>query len=107
MSRVFHSRPLVGLRSKTSLNTYGDLSAGLAINKVRVPEGRLKLVLGCYESGVPDRLEAYATLRRRDFEVGTRRPVGRMISILADSGAELATASRRQTVYEAQGLKPS
>jgi hypothetical protein len=31
--------------------------AGLAINKVRVPEGRLKLVLGCYESDVPDRFE--------------------------------------------------
>jgi hypothetical protein len=28
--------------------------AGSAINKVCVPEGRLKLVLGCYESGVPD-----------------------------------------------------
>jgi len=37
---------------------------------------------------------AYATLRRRDFEVGTRRRVCRMISVLADSGAELATASR-------------
>ena len=28
-----------------------------------------------------------------------------MISILADSGAELATASRRQIVYKAQGVE--
>jgi hypothetical protein len=31
--------------------------AGLAINKVCVPEGRLKLDLGRYQSGVPDRFE--------------------------------------------------
>jgi hypothetical protein len=29
-----------------------------------------------------------------------------MISILTDSGAELATASRRQIVYKAQGFNP-
>ena len=46
--------------------------AGLAINKVRVPEGRLKLVLGSYESGVPDRFEVKISAPRSEF----RRPSG-------------------------------
>jgi hypothetical protein len=31
--------------------------AGLAIHRICVPEGRLKLDLGCYESGVPDKIQ--------------------------------------------------
>jgi hypothetical protein len=46
--------------------------AGLATNKVSVPEGRLKLVLGCYESGVPDRFEVKFSAPRSEF----RRPSG-------------------------------
>ena len=49
--------------------------AGLAINKVRVPEGRLKLVLGCYEPGVPDRFEVKISAPRSEF----RRPSGTQI----------------------------
>src|ERR1700722_8975990 len=64
MSRVSQSRPLVGLRSKTSLNTYGDLSPGWPSIGIRGPEGRLKLDLGCYESAVPDRLKVDIATRR-------------------------------------------
>ena len=38
--------------------------AGLAIHRICVLEGRLKLDLGCYESAVPDRFKV---------EIGTRR----------------------------------
>jgi hypothetical protein len=31
--------------------------AGLAIHRICVPEGRLKLDLGCYEAGVPDKIQ--------------------------------------------------
>jgi hypothetical protein len=46
--------------------------AGLAIHKVRVPAGRLKLVLGCYQSGVPDRFEVKISAPPSEF----RRPSG-------------------------------
>jgi hypothetical protein len=52
--------------------------AGLAIHKVRVPEGRLNLVLGCYESGVPDRFEVKFPPHAPNSGVPPgRRPCGR------------------------------
>jgi len=51
--------------------------AGLAINKIRVPEGRLKLVLRCYESGVPDRFELKISPRAPNSGVPAgRKPYG-------------------------------
>jgi hypothetical protein len=47
---------------------FGHLVAGFHF----VPEGRLKLVLGCYESGVPDRFEVKISAPRSEF----RRPSG-------------------------------
>jgi hypothetical protein len=38
--------------------------AGLATHWICVPEGRLKLDLGCYESGVPDRFKVKISTRR-------------------------------------------
>src|SRR5580700_7393641 len=47
--------------------------AGLAIHRICVPEGRLKLDLGCYQSGVADRFEVKnSTHPRSEF----RRPSG-------------------------------
>jgi hypothetical protein len=47
--------------------------AGLAIHRICVPEGRLKLDLGCYQSDVPDRFEVKnSTHPRSEF----RRPSG-------------------------------
>jgi hypothetical protein len=41
--------------------------AGLAIHRICVPEGRLKLELGCYESGPPDRFKVrISTLPRSE-----------------------------------------
>jgi hypothetical protein len=68
-SEVLDLKPTSGLYLKNSAQLSSVLTprtvsvlpqsflvvVGLAINKVRVPEGRLKLVLGCYQSGVPDR----------------------------------------------------
>src|SRR3984957_8046978 len=42
----------------------GDLSPGWPSIGISVPEGRLKLDLGCYESAVPDRFKVEISTRR-------------------------------------------
>src|ERR1700722_11357578 len=64
--------------------------AGLAIHRICVPEGRLKLDLSCYQSGVPDRFEVKnSTHPHSEF----RRPSGTQILWIANPAI-----NRRATV---------
>jgi hypothetical protein len=57
--------------------------AGLAINNICVPEGRLKLELGCYESGVPDRFEVKISITHAP---NSGVPPGRRPHLVPDPG---------------------
>jgi hypothetical protein len=64
--------------------------AGLAIDRICVPEGRLKLDLGCYQSSVADRFEVKnSTHPRSEF----RRPSGTQAM-----GSRTPAINRRATV---------
>jgi hypothetical protein len=46
--------------------------AGLAMNMICVPEGRLKLDLGCYESRVPEEVEKSVSVAEKTTVFGRR-----------------------------------
>jgi len=67
--------------------------AGLASNKLCVPEGRLKLELGCYQSGLPDRFKAKISIpprsefRRPSGTLAARNPaINRRATVICPSG---------------------